>query len=306
MLRSPVALTLLVVLAALGVLQAAPRTEQPSLDTVLERSAKYVSLLHAQLSSIVAEETYVQEVRGNDLESSTGTKRRTLRSDLLLLKPAALPRYVEYRDVFEVDGAAVRDRQERLTALFLEPGRTSDERLRAIVAESARHNIGGIPRNINTPMLALSFLKADLQPRFRFRHLRGTAPELRAGLQRDADPAVFRVTAEMWGIEFRETKRPTVIRTNDGRDFLARGRFWIDPATGVVLISQLDMNNGAVSGTINVSYQSEPLLGFRVPVEMRERYAAGSTVIDGTATYGRFRRFEVNTREVIGKPPGRE
>jgi hypothetical protein len=304
MLRSPVGLILLALLAALG-LQAAPRAEPPSLDVVLARSAKYVDLLHAQLSGIVAEETYVQEVKAAaSAEASTGSRHRTLRSDLLLLKPAALPRYVEYRDVFEVDGVAIRDRQERLTALFLEPGKTSEERLRAIVSESARHNIGIIPRNINTPMLALSFLRAELQPRFRFRQVRGTAPQLRSALQHDADLAVFRVTSEMWCVEFRETKRPSVIRTNDGRDFLARGRFWIDPASGVVLISELDMNNGAVSGTINVSYQSEPLLGFQVPVEMRERYAADATVIEGNATYGRFRRFEVTTREVIGKPPG--
>ena len=37
--------------------------------------------------------------------------RRELKSDLLLVKPPRESRYVEYRDVFKVDGAAVRDRR---------------------------------------------------------------------------------------------------------------------------------------------------------------------------------------------------
>ena len=76
-----------------------------------------------------------------------------------------------------------------------------------------------------------------------------------------------------------------------------------DPGNGVVLISELEMSNGLVSATIVVSYQSEPLLKFRVPVEMREQYRAANTTIDGHATYGRFRQFQVKTQEIIGKPP---
>jgi len=297
----------LALLAAFIGPRAAPGAQEETLDAALARAGEYSRQFHAQLSGIVAEEVYVQEARSTaGTESSTATQRRTLRSDLLLLKPAALPRHVEYRDVFEVDGAAVRDREERLTALFLDPGKTSERRLKAIVEESARHNIGNIPRNINTPMLALSFLLPEMQPRFQFRRVRASQPQLRAGLQQRTDPSVFRVTTEMWCVEFRETRRPTVIRTNEDRDFPVRGRFWMDPATSVVLISELHMNNGAVSATINVSYQSEPLLGFLVPAQMRERYVADNTIIEGQATYGRFRQFQVKTQELIGKPPGRE
>lgn len=298
----------LVLLTAILVgLRAAPRAQEDSLDAALARAAEYARHLHAQLSGIVAEELYLQEVRSwAPAESSSLPERRTLRSDLLLVKPAALPRYVEYRDVFEVDGAAVRDRQERLTALFLDPSETTERRLKAIVEESARHNIGRIPRNINTPLIALSFLLPESQPRFRFRQVGATQPRLTARFQKRADPSVFRVSTEMWCVEFRETRRPTVIRMNENRDFPARGRLWIDPATGVVLISELEMTNGLVSATINVSYQSEPLLGFRVPVEMRERYLAENTIIEGHATYGHFRQFQVKTQEIIGKPRGRE
>jgi hypothetical protein len=60
-----------------------------------------------------------------------------------------------------------------------------------------------------------------------------------------------------------------------------------------------------VDGTINVSYQSEPMLGFLVPIEMRERYRARGGWVEGIAKYGKFRQFQVKTSESVGKPPGR-
>ena len=279
---------------------------EPTLQAVLARTAVYVQQLHAQLASIVSEETYVQEVR-TTLDSSMrpfSTPRRTLVSDLLLVRPAREDRYVEYRDVFEVDGVAVRDRKERLTALFLTPGEIARRRIGAIIDESARYNIGDIPRNINTPMLTLSFLLPQTQPQFRFRALRREEPRLSAPGAGEGDSTVFRVSTEMWTIGFKETRRPTVIRSNNGRDFPAAGRFWVNPDTGAVLMSELEMDNRMVHATINVSYLSEPMLGFLVPVEMREHYESRGVFIDGRATYGRFRQFEVTTQESIGKPPG--
>ena len=281
--------------------------QEPSLDRVLGRAATYVRQLHTQLASIVAEETYLQEVRSS-IDSSLRPllpSQRALRSDLLLVKPTSESRYVEYRDVFEVDGVPVRDRQERLTGLFLAPSDTHRRQLEAIINESARHNIGDIPRNINTPMLTLSFLLAETQPRFRFRRERSAQPQLSDHtVGAGGSAAVFRVTTEMWILRFQETRRATVIRTNEGRDFPAAGRFWVNPETGAVVMSELQMDNRKVSATINVSYQSEALLGFLVPAEMRERYQAGGVTVEGRATYGRFRQFQVKTEERIGKPPG--
>jgi hypothetical protein len=70
-----------------------------------------------------------------------------------------------------------------------------------------------------------------------------------------------------------------------------RGRLWIEPATGRVLMSELLAGDDDLRATIAVSYQSEPLLGFLVPVEMRERYEAPAkgVRIEGLATYEGFR-----------------
>lgn len=300
--------TIVLLIAALPAGSAAIRGDgrralQPSLKDVLERAAHYVTTFHEQLSGIVAEEMYVQSARTLRRASSSVPSRQSLKSDLLLVRPPKADRYIEFRDVFEVNGTGIRDRDDRLTRLFLKPTGNSDQ-IKAIIDESARHNIGDIPRNVNTPMLTLYFLQRDKQKHFRFKRAERRSPQLGTGSAMPGrSAAMFRVTTEMWVVEYRETRRPTIIKTDRGRDFPATGRFWIDPDTGAVMMSELIMENSEVSATINVSYQSEPVLGFLVPVEMRERYRARGEHVEGVATYGRFRQFQVKTDEVIAKPP---
>jgi hypothetical protein len=276
---------------------------QPSLNDVLDRAARYVATFHEQLSGIVAEEVYVQSARTLRRANSAVQSRKSLRSDLLLIRPPRADRYIEFRDVFEVNGTGIHDRDDRLTQLFLKPTGNTDQ-IKAIIDESARHNIGDIPRNVNTPMLTLYFLQQDKQKHFRFKRAERGSPQLGTGAAMPGrSPTMFRVTTEMWVIEYRETERPTIIKTDRGRDFPAAGRFWINPESGAVMMSELVMENSEVSATINVSYQSEPVLGFLVPVEMRERYRTRDERVEGVASYGRFRQFQVKTDEVIAKPP---
>jgi len=103
---------------------------------------------------------------------------------------------------------------------------------------------------------------------------------------------VFRVSTEMWTIEYQERGGATIIRRPDGSSLPARGRFWIDPTSGSVLISELIVDGGGVNATVTVSYQSEPLMGFLVPIEMRESYVRSGERISGHAQYGKFRRIE--------------
>jgi hypothetical protein len=281
----------------------AAKSHPPSLATVLERAARYVTAYQTQLSGIVAEETYVQEARRVGTAKTRGVQRRELKSDLLLVRPTNADRYVEFRDVFEVDGLAVRDRKDRLTALFITPTAETANQLKAIIDESARYNPGSIYRNINTPMLALSFVSEHFQRRFRFSLSNRRDPRRPAPVATGSAP-LFRVSSEMWVLSFRERDRPTVIRTTRGADFPSAGRLWIDPETGTVLMTELVMENRDMQATITVSYQSEPLLGFNVPVAMQEQYHGRTEHLEGIARYGRFRQFQVSTQELFGKPPG--
>jgi hypothetical protein len=276
----------------LAVAIAVPSAQAPTLDDVLKRTSRYAAEFHKQLSGIVAEETYFQEIADTSRAAGGfGTKQtRTLKSDLLLVRPADTDRYVELRDVFELNGEPVRDRQTRLEKLLGDGSASARASIGSIIAQSARYNLGSVVRNINTPLMALMFLDAENQKRFKFKHVEKAAPVFAAAEDKAGnDASVFRVSTEMWTIEYQEHGRGTIIRDTHGRDRPAHGRFWINPNDGSVLISELVIDTGGVIATISVSYQSEPLMGFLVPVEMRETYIRYGERISGRAEYGKFR-----------------
>jgi hypothetical protein len=276
------------------VLAAAIATaDAPTLAAVLGRAASYVAEFERQLSGIVGEELYRQQARSLARKSGQpGVPIATeLKSDLLLVRTNASLGYVQYRDVFEVDGRPVRDRKERLTLLLSRQTPAGENEVRRILEDNARFNVGDVIRTMNVPLLALEFLKRENQPRFKFKRVTDTRPQAFAA---DAVPsAAFRLTTEVWVIEYREEDRGTLIRTLEGKDIPARGRLWIEPDTGRVLMTELLTDNKQLRGTVDVSFQSEALLGLLVPVEMRERYDGkrSGSVIECVATYSRFRKF---------------
>ena len=271
-----------------------------SLDVVLARAGKYVTEFRSQLSGIVSEERYEQHAR-------TPSGRRqgfgryvhddvVLKSDFLLVRPPGLDRDIEFRDVYEVDGRATRDREELLMRLFLDPSVSGRSQIQSILNEN---NIGLIGRTLNTPTLALMFLDPGYQIRFRFARVDEPKPRL------DFDTALSEDPANVWVLEYEEVQPRTVIRGKDAKDIAVRGRFWIEPSGGRVLASELIAKDPEVEAILDVRFHFEPTLVQFVPVEMREWYSDryGSRV-DGTATYSNFRRFQVNVEETL--PPETE
>src|SRR5262245_228593 len=295
------------VLTAAAVLAAPPAgAQEPSIAAVLERAGEYVTSFQRQLSGVVAEETYIQDVR-EPLPSGAGPRapmrggptHRELKSDLLLVKPEKADRWIQFRDVFEVDGKPIRDRSERLMKLFVEPTAATADRAEQIVTESARYNIGNVVRTINVPVFALLILDPQRQEHFRFSRADKGGPALPIG--RD-----LAVPDGTWVIRYEETGHGTMITTTFGRDLPSRGRFWIDPSTGRVLMSELVAEDTLVAGTVIVRYQQDVLGELLVPVLMRERYyeRRNTARIDGAATYGKFRQFQVKVDEKIAPIKG--
>ena len=95
------------------------------LRMVMQRAMAYVKRYEKDFAGIVAEEKYEQISRQGGRFDQFGSihhdaeKRRVFRSDLLLVKPEGAQSWVQFRDVFEVDGKLVRDRNDRLAKLFL-------------------------------------------------------------------------------------------------------------------------------------------------------------------------------------------
>jgi len=213
-------------------------------------------------------------------------QRRSLRSDFLLVRETSDRRYVDVRDVFEVDGQLIRRREDRLTPLFSNP--RARPNFDAIVAASARYNLGPLTRTMNTPTVALSFVTKDMQSHFTFSRTNETVPSTTETIV--GSDVHFHVATETWVISYREKGKGTIIRTPRGRDLPVHGRMWIDPDIGRVLMTELVVDDESVLATVDVSYESEPMAGLLVPVEMREHYVirAGGSILTGVATYGRW------------------
>jgi VWFA-related protein len=255
---------------------------------LLARAADYVAGYQREYSMLVAEEHYVQR---------TKTEQQTLRSDLLLVRPPGLDAWVSFRDVFEVNGRPVRDREDRLKRLFLDGSPEAQAQLAAIKEESSRLNIGLVERNINVPLYTLKFLEGANLSRCRFT-VSGTKD-------------VSGVTATR--VAFREVAKPTLVRLDKSQDIAATGWFLIDPGSGAIVGTMLQLafpNNSAVI-EFTTRYERDASLGLWVPAEMTEAYSVRGTtternvVLDARAEYSRFRRFQVtsetDSKAKIGK-----
>jgi hypothetical protein len=196
-----------------------------------------------------------------------------------------------------VDGVPVRDRDDRLKRLFLNPGPATQAQLDAIRDESARHNIGPFERTINMPLLPLKFLSLRNRSRFRFKLANG--------------PIVSGV--QTWRVDYKELFGPTMISDRANRDIFARGWFLVDQLTGAIVESNLTVEESSYQAAVVVKYRREATLGMWVPAEMKETYkmprtramsqgVSFETTLEGVATYSKFRRFQVKTEEIVTVP----
>ena len=267
--------------------------QAPSLEQVLKACAAYITEYEKAFSAVVSEEVYTQRLLGDIARA--GREERALKSDLLLMKVRDAG-WVTFRDVFEVDGHKVRDRSDRLVSLILKPPADASEQVRRIAEEGARFNLGPISRTLNTPALALMFLRGSSQERSRFRLLRTTSID----------------NQRMAEVEFVETAMPRMVRTVD--DAAASGRFWLDPESGRVIRTEIRMLSGGSRARILVTYRMQDRIGLLAPVTMEESYELGgggaiaSTAfvasgdrIEGFAAYSNFRSFNVDTSTIIKK-----
>jgi hypothetical protein len=273
--------------AATAVLHAQDRPAE--LAAVLERAGRYVGEYQEGLRGIVAEETYLQSHmttrRGRMVREG-----RQLKADLLLVKLPSEERWMQFRDVFEVDRRPVRDRDERLYKLFVEAKPDARTEAEAIQTESARYNLGPVFRNINIPVLGLYFFEKSFAPGIQYAFAKPGNVKRFAGLA-PAESIVL--------VEFKETGPGTAIRGTQNRDMPSHGKAWIDSSNGRILHTEFTSQDTSLSATIYVTYKSEAGLPVLVPEEMREIYTMqrGETRIDGRAKYGRFRQFTVTTTE---------
>jgi hypothetical protein len=300
----------LLVLIALfvGSLATSPRAQEPSapaaplpLPVILARAASYFEMYSGSVSGLVMEESYVQDVwqvnrLGYRVTLRGGPTHRTLKSDLLLVRPSESDAWMQFRDVFEVDGKPVRDRNDRLAKLFLQPSKSTAAQADKIIKESARYNIGDIERTINLPVLAMTVLDRRMQPNFQF-HIDDTAGDSKI---LPKSPS-FALRPDAVVVAFDEVQVRTMITTPQGKNLRSHGRFWLAMPTAEVLMTEIRVDDFSLGAAIHVAYQKQPGLKVAVPIEMHELYEnhLNTLKVEGAATYSNFREFNVKVDEEI-------
>ena len=283
------------------------RAQTDDLDQLLARATWYSIDFINHLSSVVAEERYIQDsnvalatvaipalggrgAAGMNVPRGS-SKHRELRADFLIVK-SGNEMWTPFRDVFEVDHIPIRDREQRLAKLFLnaKPDAGAEEQAKAIAEESGRYNLGAVQRTINNPVFALIILQPEVRARFKFS---AGKPDRKFG-------------DDIRVVEFVEEARPTVIAGRPGEQMPAFGRFWIESATGRVVKSEVRVEVRDVKANLTTTFRSDERLGIDVPNEFREEYDLRDSRVSGVASYARFRKFEVKSTEELTPPAAPE
>ena len=251
-----------------------------SIKDVMRRVGAYVDAYGERTSIVVATEHYRQRSEG-----SRGASRgeRTLVSEFAVVQVDA--GWQGFRDVLEVDGQPLLDRDNRLVrALLSDPGRFVEAR--RLSNESARYNIGTIERNFNIPTAALFFFASEHLDRFKF-----SAKDPEDGA---------------WRIAWNETSRPTFIRSPEGTSIPAEGEVWVNPADGTILRTVMTANTrgrNKEKGTarVDVRYQFVAAIGRWMPVSMKEEFSVDLPgdwweKITAEAEYSNYRKFTTSGR----------
>ena len=281
------------IIASLGVLTlawAAP----PAQKDIQRLAADYVAEYQRQLTAIVADEEYVQDVRSQVPAVPGAPRSRTTTGEVFFIFFTAPARgWMAIRDVQTVDGAAARERTDVREILRSLPAAQVGARM---ASYNSRFNIGRITRTINEPTLAL--LPLDELHRSRFRFRTGTRQDIEGH-------ALIRLA-------FQERDTPTLIRGVDGSRIFVNGELLVEMANGRIWETKLTARSGSVNVELTTEYRFDGRLGMMLPVVFREFYEQGKPTAQARgrepdttlpyeqiaceAKYSNFRRFEVLSR----------
>ena len=260
------------------------RQRTPSVKDVMQRVADYVGDYGERAAIVVASERYTQQTRANN---GSAPQKRLILADVAIVRVETISGWIGFRDVIEVDGASQTDREDRLINLLRAGGDYTEAR--RLSDEGARFNIGVFQRNYNVPTSALFFFTRDNLDRFKF-----TA----RSVEKDGT----------WRIAFRETARPTLIRTPSGQPVPSEGELWVNPNTGAVLRTVLRTEVRAAnakrqvgSGRVEVSYRFVDTMDMWLPAAMDEEFEASADkntweTLEGHAEYSNYRKFTTSGR----------
>ena len=259
--------------------------DERDLDVLLDRLAVYLQHYETQLSTLIADEHYVQEERrvmGGARQSRISTELRVTDAEVLFLRLPGEAEWFGVRDVKKVAGKPVARDGVTLTELMRAPGSDILERAAAIVQASSHYNLGG-RRTINMPTVPLEALGVRNHPRYVFEvgGRRGSTGCKRAG-------SSFRSsTSRRW---FARPMAGACGRAAPPGSSPVSGALW-----RAELVVGPDrpgaLRRPHLESKVRVDFQRHAALDLLVPKELVESFWIRGGIGTGRGRYSNFRKF---------------
>lgn len=265
---------------------------QPAMADLLDRASRYVMGYEASFWLLAMDEEYVQWLErptnpgsnisranpGGGMLPGQQLNKRTVKADYLLVQAGEGRGWLPFRDVLTVNGKELRHQDDRMVRLFQSANPDAFDLAAQIHDESKRQDIGNVARTINIPMLGMMLLHPEVRERFTFKH--------------DGDEQIAGRYVER--LSYRESARPTLIKTTRGRDLALTGHMWIEPTTGTVIKTEMIAADPVVRAQITVTFRRDGELALWVPEKMEEYYKANLALDDifAVSTFTTPRAFQ--------------
>jgi hypothetical protein len=274
-------------LIAAGVLTSTSISAQatPSLEQLLQRMGTYLTDYETQLSSVVAEERFEQNIY-----AGRGRTGALLESDVAFIRLPGGAEWLGFRDVKRLNWKPVKTSGPSISEV-LTAAVGDMTKAQAIANASAKHNLG-LARTINVPTAPLDIIHPMHRQALRY--------ELRSD-------EMIRGTRTA-RIAFNETARPTRVREPSGQNLVSSGHVWVEPVSGTVWrvewVYQAEdrQTNAPPPPRLRVDFERHEELGIMVPRLMTEVFSVLVGRGEGRATYRNFRRFGTSARIVPQAP----
>lgn len=249
---------------------------------LLGKAAEALAAFQQTVGSLVCEEHYDQTMLiesqqiaarmsgGGGTAPDIARRKRSFNSDYLLWLTPDGQGWEMVRDVFSTDGHGVRERADRVSALGRLTTRAEFQpRAESIRAEHTQHRVGNPVHAVNVPTFGLTLTAPPMRDRFAFK----------LGGRERVEGVETRI------VEFEETARPTLMQGDRGQEAPMKGRLWIDPATGAVLRTRVELGPRTLRTRVDAFFKRDASLGVWLPAEMREEHTIPGEKLESKVTY---------------------
>ena len=251
--------------------------QQPSVDEVRAAGGKYLAEYLPKISGTLLDERYTL------IDASSGSMGvpNRISSDLVLLYANGTAMSV--RDAYSVNGAKIRDQKPRLLELLTNVTQASWSQAQQIAQPSQQYFIAEIVLHMNGPLTVLNFMTPPDPGRFTY--------TIEGRKKMDG--------VEVVGLRFQEKTGDNIKYVLGTRyNAYASGKFWLEPATGVIHQTEFYAESKLESGRTVVTYALSKDLNLWLPSKSVETYQerAETSGITGMGAGGpaTSRRLEAN------------